>query len=44
MRGSLKVVAVVEKLNGNRLSWFEHVKRGKKTHVVRKVVDVNVEG
>ncbi|PZC79580.1 hypothetical protein B5X24_HaOG216245 [Helicoverpa armigera] len=44
IRGSLKVAPVSEKLRGNRLSWYGHVMRRNESHVVSKVMSMNVDG
>ncbi|KAJ8709706.1 hypothetical protein PYW08_009710 [Mythimna loreyi] len=44
IRGSLKVAPVTEKLRGNRLSWYGHVKRRDETHVTKKAMSMNVDG
>ncbi|PZC79184.1 hypothetical protein B5X24_HaOG216748 [Helicoverpa armigera] len=44
IRGSLKVAPVLEKLRGNRLSWYGHVMRRNESHVVRMVMSMNVDG
>ena len=44
IRGSLKVAPVTEKLKGNRLAWYGHVKRRDETHVTKRVMNINVDG
>ncbi|CAK1577904.1 unnamed protein product [Parnassius mnemosyne] len=44
IRGSLKVAPVVEKVRGSRLAWFGHVMRRNKSHVTKRVLNMNVEG
>ncbi|KAJ8715796.1 hypothetical protein PYW07_010278 [Mythimna separata] len=44
IRGSLKVAPVIEKLKGNRLSWYGHVKRRDETHVTKRVLSLHVDG
>ncbi|KAJ8709025.1 hypothetical protein PYW07_008851 [Mythimna separata] len=44
IRGSLKVAPVTEKLKGNRLSWYGHVKRRDEMHVTKRVMNLHVDG
>ena len=44
IRGSLKVAPVTEKLKGNCLAWYGHVKRRGETRVTKRVMNVNVDG
>ncbi|KAJ8710705.1 hypothetical protein PYW08_009220 [Mythimna loreyi] len=44
IRGSLKVAPVTEKLKGNSLSWYGHVKRRDETHVTKRVLSLHVDG
>ncbi|KAJ8704761.1 hypothetical protein PYW08_012081 [Mythimna loreyi] len=44
IRESLKVAPETEKLKGNRLSWYGHVKRRDEKHVTKKAMRINVDG
>lgn len=38
------MVQVVQILRKNRLSWYGHVMRREETHLMKKAMDMNVEG
>lgn len=44
IRGSLKVALVTERVKGNCLSWYGHVKRRDEKHVTKRAMSVNVDG
>lgn len=43
IRGSLKVVPVIEKIRCARWSWYGHVMRRDERHATRRVIDINVD-
>lgn len=44
IRGSLKVAPVIDKMRGNRLTWYGHVMRRNECYVGKKVLNLNVDG
>jgi hypothetical protein len=44
IRESLKVAPVTEKMRNNRLAWFGHVMRRDKSHMIKRVMGMNVDG
>nr|XP_053619323.1 uncharacterized protein LOC128680302 [Plodia interpunctella] len=43
-RGNLKVAPIIGKLESNRLRWYGHVMRREENNIVRKVMDVKLNG
>jgi hypothetical protein len=44
IRGSLKVAPVTKKMRSNRLTWYGHVMRRDESHIIKRVMTMNVDG
>jgi hypothetical protein len=44
IRGSLKVAPVTEKMRSKRLAWYEHVMQRDESHIIKRVMSMNVDG
>jgi hypothetical protein len=44
IRGSLKVASVTEKMRSNKLAWYGHVMRRDESHIIKRVMTMNVDG
>jgi hypothetical protein len=44
IRGSLEVALVSDKMRSNRLAWYGHVMRRDESHIIKRVMTMNVDG